>query len=206
MQDENVALFDMDGTLCDYDSQLLKDINKSMAKGAPKFTGRIKDAPDHVQKIADTIRASQGWWENLPRLQLGWDILKIAQDQGYRVMILTQGPRNNPAAWTGKKLWLDKNLGPDFDITITRDKGLVYGKILVDDYPEYAERWLTWRKSGLVIMPANESNKDYRHRQVIRYDGKNLEEVRLAMEMRLKTASSLDQLQRKAPVTKARNF
>jgi hypothetical protein len=48
-------------------------------------------------------------------------------------VILTQGPRRNANAWTGKKLWIDRNLGPDTDVTITRDKGLVYGKVLVDD-------------------------------------------------------------------------
>jgi FMN phosphatase YigB (HAD superfamily) len=187
MQAENVALFDMDGTLCDYSGQLLKDLNKLTAKEEPRFIGEVRDAPDYIKKRADLIRASQEWWKNLPRLQLGWDILKVAQDLDYRIMILTQGPRNNPASWSGKKLWIDKNLGQDIDITITRDKGLVYGKVLVDDFPEYIERWLTWRKNGVVIMPANESNRNYKHRQVIRYDGTNLEEVKLAMEMRLKT-------------------
>lgn len=104
---------------------------------------------------------------------------------GYRVMILTQGPRRNTSAWSGKKRWIDENLGEDTDITITRDKGLVYGKVLVDDYPPYIERWLAWRKNGLVIMPANASNGSYNHRQVIRYDGKNLREVRIAMQARL---------------------
>jgi len=55
-------------------------------------------------------------------------------------MILTQGPKKNPASWSGKKKWIDKNLGQDVDITITRDKGLVYGKVLVDDYPGYIEK------------------------------------------------------------------
>lgn len=77
------------------------------------------------------------------------------------------------------------------DITITRDKGLVYGKVLVDDYPGYIERWLKWRKNGLVIMPASKSNKDFKHEQVIRYDGSNLEEVSLAMEsVKLRISSS----------------
>ena len=83
---------------------------------------------------------------------------------------------------SGKKKWIDKNLGEDVDFTITRDKGLVYGKVLVDDYPQYIERWLKWRERGLVIMPANESNKYFNHQQVIRYDGTNLEEVSKAME------------------------
>ena len=97
-------------------------------------------------------------------------------------MILTQGPKKNPASWSGKKKWIDKNLGQDVDITITRDKGLVYGKVLVDDYPGYIEKWLQWRERGLVIMPANELNKYFVHPQVIRYDGTNLNEIAIAME------------------------
>jgi hypothetical protein len=97
-------------------------------------------------------------------------------------MVLTQGPRRNANAWTGKKLWIDKNLGQDVDITITRDKGLVYGKVLVDDFPEYIERWLEWRPRGLVIMPVNESNINFKHPQVIRYDGFNFIEVAAAMK------------------------
>jgi FMN phosphatase YigB (HAD superfamily) len=194
MQAENVALFDMDGTLCDYDGQLSKDMKKLMAPGEPEFAGDIRDAPGYLKERADIIRASQKWWESLPRLELGWNILKAAQDNGYKVMILTQGPKSNPASWAGKKLWIDKNLGPDVDVTITRDKGLVYGKVLVDDFPKYIERWLTWRKNGLVIMPAHESNKDYKHKQVIRYDGTNLNEVRSAMAARLATAPDVDQV------------
>jgi len=95
---------------------------------------------------------------------------------------LTQGPRKNPYAWSGKKKWIDRNLGEDQDVTMTRDKGLIYGKILVDDFTGYVERWLGWRKRGLVIMPASKENEGYSHEQVIRYNGENLEEVREAME------------------------
>jgi hypothetical protein len=87
-----------------------------------------------------------------------------------------------PCTWSGKKRWIDKNLGQDVDITVTRDKGLVYGKILVDDYPKYIEKWLAHRHRGLVIMHAGVLNKGYSHPQVIRYDGTNLQQVRVALE------------------------
>ncbi len=187
-QAENVALFDMDGTLCDYKGQMLKDLRRLMAPGEQEFAGELRDAPDHIKRRIEIIQTSQEWWKGIPRLQLGWDVLKVAQDQGYRIMILTKGPMKYPSAWSGKKLWINENLDPDMDITITSDKGLVYGKLLVDDFPEYAERWLTWRKNGLVIMPVNGFNKDYVHGHVIKYDGTNLEEIRIAMEARLKKA------------------
>ena len=180
---ENIALFDMDGTICDHDQSLFEGLEALRGPKELVYRPPIKDdAPEYIKNRADLIRASESWWENLPRLQLGWNVLKIARELDYRIMILTQGPKKNPASWSGKKKWIDKNLGEDVDFTITRDKGLVYGKVLVDDYPQYIERWLKWRERGLVIMPANESNKYFNHQQVIRYDGTNLEEVSKAME------------------------
>lgn len=182
-QSENIALFDMDGTLCDYDRGLFEELEKMRHPSEPVYSLPVRDdAPAYIKNRANLIRASEKWWENLPKLKLGWDILDAAKSLEFRIMVLTQGPRSNPSAWSGKKRWIDKNLGEDVDITITRDKGLVYGKILVDDYPGYIEKWLVWRKRGLVIMPANDANKDYKNPQVIRYDGSNLKEVILGMQ------------------------
>lgn len=180
----SVALFDMDGTLCDYDRGLFLAMESLRSPVEPVCKLPILDSsPAHLRKRADMIRSSSSWWETLPRLKLGWDILKVANELGYNIMILTQGPRRNPESWAGKKRWIDKHLGEDTDITITRDKSLVYGKVLVDDFPPYIQKWLSWRDRGLVIMPANEGNKNFRHPQVIRYDGTNISEVRKAMKI-----------------------
>ena len=178
---ENIALFDMDGTLCDYEFGLKTELDMLRYPGEPVFHPPFRDCPDYIERRRNLITSSEYWWANLPRFQLGWDVLEIAKDLEYRIMILTQGPRRNPNAWSGKKLWIDRNLGEDVDVTMTRDKGLVYGKILVDDFPGYIDRWLRWRRRGLVIMPAHESNSDYTHPNVIRYDGSNLDKVRDAM-------------------------
>lgn len=180
---EDVALFDMDGTLCDYDGGLFEALEKLRSPQEESFRNFWRnDIPEYLRRRIDLIRSSEDWWVNLPKFCLGWDVLDIAKELEYRIMILTQGPRRNPSAWSGKKKWIDNSLGYDVDISITRDKSLVYGRILVDDFPGYINRWLEWRKNGLVIMPANASNENYRHEQVIRYDGENLEEVRKAME------------------------
>jgi hypothetical protein len=185
---ENVALFDMDGTLCDYDMGLTTEMNRLASPGEPRFSLPIAhDAPPYLKARRDLICGDEDWWANLPRLQLGWNVLQVAQALGYRQMILTQGPRRNPAAWAGKKRWIDQHLGEDFDITVTRDKSLVYGKVLVDDFAGYFEKWLDWRPRGLVIMPVGHMNRDYQPtkeyaKRVIKYDGTNLEEVRDAME------------------------
>jgi len=179
----NVALFDLDGTLCDYDKGLLDSLNALRSPHEPVLTSiPRKREPLWLKVRMDLVRANADWWVKLPKFKLGHDIWELAGLIGYQRMILSQGPRKNPLSWSGKKMWVDVNLGPDIDVTITRDKSLVYGKVLVDDYPPYIEAWLEWRPRGLVIMPASDSNADFIHPQVIRYDGTNFDEVKRAME------------------------
>lgn len=57
---ENVALFDLDGTLTDYDKGLSEELEKlrSPEEKIHEFP-RIKDAPEHIRNRADLIRASE---------------------------------------------------------------------------------------------------------------------------------------------------
>jgi hypothetical protein len=62
-------------------------------------------------------------------------------------------------------MWCNKHL-PGRQITITMDKSLTYGRVLVDDYPDYALGWLEHRPRGLVIMPKSEACKGFSHNNV----------------------------------------
>lgn len=179
---DKIALFDLDGTLCDYEGALKTSMEQLQSPGEIYAGIPRKNAPAYITARRKLICSNSEWWATLPKFKLGFDMWDLAEKLGFRRMILTQGPRLFPVAWIGKKLWIDRNLGQDTDITITRDKGLVYGKVLVDDWPEYIREWLKWRPRGLVIMPANNANIEYKHPQVIRYDGSNYEEVKCAMK------------------------
>jgi hypothetical protein len=67
-------------------------------------------------------------------------------------------------------------------VTVTEDKSLVFGKILVDDTGDYLNGWLQQHPDGLGILPVNANNIDFRHPRVIRYDGTNLNAVRKQMQ------------------------
>lgn len=179
---EPIALFDLDGTLCDYDKALKNDMEKLQSPGEIYAGIPHDDAPAYLRNRASLIRSSESWWTNLEPFKLGFDIWDLAKEIGFHRVILTQGPRLSSVAWSGKKKWIDKNLGQDTDLVITRDKGLVYGKLLVDDFPKYVIRWLKWRPRGLVIMPAQKHNEDFKHPQVIRYTGKNFKTVSNAIK------------------------
>jgi hypothetical protein len=176
------ALFDMDGTLFDYEGSLKLELAKIRAPNEQEIPFNFNNNPAYIENRIKLITGFESFWSEMPKFQLGWDVLEIAREMEYQINILTQGPKNNPSAWSGKKKCIDQHFGEDCNLTLTRNKGLVYGKILVDDYPGYIAPWLKWRKNGLVIMPANSFNEGYSHPQVIRYDGKNLEEVRNAMQ------------------------
>lgn len=181
----DVALFDMDGTMCDYEGDLRSSLDKLRAPNEPIVDYLHDQEPEYIRARMKLIKSSVEWWANMSRFELGFDIWKMVTSLGMRKMILTQGPMTNPNAWAGKKIWIERNLGIDVDVTITRDKGLVYGKLLVDDWPEYAERWLKWRPRGLVVMPAARHNQDFKHPQVVRYDGDNYKEVLMRIQERM---------------------
>ncbi len=182
---DNIALFDMDGTLCNYVGAIIADLEKLRAPDEPfvdPFTIRRDNTRyQYLWRRMDLIKSQYDWWANLPRLQLGFDVLRLAEELGYSNEILTQSPKDNPAALAGKQIWIKNELG-DIDYTMTRNKSRHYGRLFVDDHPGYIESWLTHRKNGLVIMPVNNYNKDFSHPQVVRYDGTNLSEVRAAMK------------------------
>ena len=186
MNAEKIALFDMDGTLCDYEGSIRRCLMSLAAPGEdePQPFG---DNPDYIENRIRLIRQRPGWWRELDMLANGYMILRKAVEIGFQIHILTKGPSGNSAAWAEKVEWCREHLKDiDYNITITEDKGLVYGTVLVDDYPPYAERWLKWRPRGLVIMPVYSYNWDLDHPNVVHYDGSH--EASKEMSERLQEA------------------
>lgn len=171
-----ISLVDMDGTLAGYTEELNRRL-KLMASPEElqaTQTGFAWDSePKYIRERMQVIKANPGFWTELPPLEDGFEILNVLHDLGYSIHILTKGPRYAPIGWMEKLTWCQKHIKPpiNYDITITMDKGLVYGNVLVDDYPEYILRWLRWRKRGIVVMPDRPWNKDFEHSQVYRYTG-----------------------------------
>ncbi|MBU2562596.1 MAG: hypothetical protein KKF68_02975 [Nanoarchaeota archaeon] len=179
--EEDIALFDMDGTLCDHDSALSRDLKKISNQNNYQHIPFNRNAPEYIQRRIDLIRNQPGWWENLKPLKIGFDILNIAKELEFRISILSKGPSSSENAWTEKVRWAKKYV-PDAEITLTQDKGLVYGKVLVDDYPGYITSWLKYRPRGIVIMPIHEYNKEFKGENILPCDGSNLAEVKKILQ------------------------
>jgi hypothetical protein len=179
-----VFLFDLDGSLADYDGTLLADLERmrSPAELALTELGPAFGQP-HLRTRIEAITARPGWWTGLPPLEAGMAVYRLAKTMGFDCQVLTKGPKNKPRAWAEKVEWCQRHLGPDVDVHVVSDKGLVYGVALYDDYPRYIEAWLEHRPRGLVVMPVNAGNRGFCQPNVIPYDGTNLAEVERAMRI-----------------------
>lgn len=189
MTSEAVALIDMDGTLADYDGQMRQDLLPVMnpAEVFPAL-GPNDDLP-HIEARKNLIKRQPGWWRKLPKLADGFHILDVLRALDFRLMILTKGPYSTTAAWTEKVEWCREHV-PDAQVSIVEDKGLVYGKVLVDDWPPYIIRWLEWRPRGLVVMPDRPWNQGFKHPNVLRYRGQEDEDdLRIQLDLIRRTVS-----------------
>ena len=142
-----------------------------------------KEAP-HLEARRKLIQAKPGFWRTLPKHHLGFEIVEDLRTLGFSLHVLTKGPGATAGAWTEKFEWCRINI-PDAEVTVTQNKALSYGRVLVDDWPPYFLPWLKHRPRGLVVCVAQPWNAEYATSphlrtapQVFRYDGTNREELR----------------------------
>jgi 5'-nucleotidase len=180
----NIMLFDMDGSLFDYDSALIEALNKMRHPSEPEIEGNLWDlekAP-YLKARMDAVKSVPGWWKALKPIENGVKILKLAQELGFDCQILTKGPKTKSIAWMEKLECCQEHFGDCIDVHVVSDKGGFYGKVLYDDFTDYMLKWLRHRPRGLGIMPVTAQNKNFHHPQVIKWDGTNYEEVKTAMQ------------------------
>lgn len=165
---EKIALLDLDGSIADYDA--------AMHAGLARLTSPMEVLPEDLyagerhkwlEHRMDLIKSQPGFWRELPVIKLGIDVYLWLEGNGYNCTVLTKGPKHTHGAWTEKVQWCARWL-PGVPVTITQDKGLIYGKVLYDDYPPYIKRWLEWRPRGHVIMRDTPYNQAFEHPQVLR--------------------------------------
>lgn len=145
-----IAYFDLDDTLCRYSQALLVELNG--LRGEDEHI--IDVVPEQMYARKRAIMSKESFWTNLKLNQEVKNLYESIKYLGFKTHILTAGPIRYPEAWSGKKKWADQHF-PNVDLTITRDKSLLMGDILVDDYPKYFKGWLKSNPNGMVIAPYN---------------------------------------------------
>lgn len=167
---DKIALVDLDGTIADYDSALLKDLNSIRDPDDPRILQKdLRHLEPHRVAQRQIITRQIGWWRNLKPIRSGLIVVKQMENIGFKIHVLTKGPSTKSQAWSEKVEWVRDYL-PQANVTITEDKSLVYGRVLFDDYPDYVTSWLEWRPRGLVVMLKSPVNKDFEHSNVIKID------------------------------------
>lgn len=189
---QQVGLFDMDGSLFNYEEQLRSDL-KEFNFGEIHDLWTAENENEEIKLRMTEIKARPGWWRNLPKIEAGFQVYELAKSIGFEPYILTKGPDSSPLAWMEKfeccKQWFGENLNV-FIVTARKNedqrkfpcKGLVFGKFLYDDYIPFMKEWLDNRPRGLGIMLESKQNKDFQHPRVVKYNGENLNEVAHAMQ------------------------
>lgn len=166
-----IALLDMDGTVANYDETMTQAMGCLQSPGEPAWTPGGPN-PAWLEARSRLVATQPGFWRNLPKLQAGFDIANVLAALDFEVHVLTKGPSRKSIAWTEKKDWCEEHL-PSALVTITEAKRLVYGKVLVDDWPPYFTEWLHHRPRGVVIVPAQTWNvgvEDIAPANIFRYD------------------------------------
>lgn len=157
----------MDGTIADYTGAMRRGLSLIASPNDPPLPEELHSGSDWLHARMDLVKRQPGFWSGLQPISKGMETLSILEAFGYKLMVLTKGPTRTTSAWTEKRDWCHKHL-PGVPVTITEDKGLVYGKILFDDFPPYIERWLEWRPRGKVLMIDHPWNSSFKHERVLR--------------------------------------
>lgn len=173
------ALIDMDGTIADFAKVMDEHQKLLLAPGEePRLTAEDEEKYPYVKARRRLIKMQPDWWFNLPRLERGFRVVDMMRELGFRLHVLTRGPKPHPQAWAEKVRWVQKYL-PDARVSVTsEEKAAVYGRVLMDDWVPYVLPWLKRRPRGLVIMPDQPWNKGFSHPQVVRHTDDNDAEVR----------------------------
>lgn len=185
MNKQRIALIDLDGTVCNYDKAMATEMAKITGPDEmpyDKYKANFGGDIAYLNARRKLIQNQAGFWKNLEPLKLGFEIVEELKNIGYSLNILTQGPRKSLNAWTEKAEWANKYL-PGVPITITQDKALSYGRVLVDDFSPYFLRWLEHRPRGVVVCVAHPWNEMFSkgagsyQSNIFRYDGTNREQL-----------------------------
>jgi len=139
----------------------LVDLGDTLAECTPALDAALArlGTPDNEasEERRRAMLATTGFWSGLAPRVAGLSLLPLLRDAGYRVTVLTQGPRDAPQVWADKVAWCRKHL-PGVSVIVTDDKMLVRGDVLVDDWLPYVERWQRHWPDALAIVPAQPWN------------------------------------------------
>ena len=170
-----IALVDLDNTLADYHGAVARDMAAMGSPNEPPWDpGNETEWQTHRRHM---IVRQPRWWERLLPLANGFRVLGLLKSHGFSVNILSKGPGHHPEAWAEKVTWCQR-LVPNTPIILSDNKSLVYGRVIFDDWENYARPWLLHRPRGLWILPDAPWNRNVEENdQILRVDDNTPDDV-----------------------------
>ena len=146
---------DMDGVLLDFVSAIHKKFDKEYRYGVPLEWEFFEQwSPPVAFKDFDAV-CDIDFWATLPWMHDGREILRevrkrIEPDDEFYLLTT---PMPNPGSWTGKALWVEKNL-PEWKLIVTNaPKRLLASDdaILIDDKDENIQEFVAAGGRGILV-------------------------------------------------------
>lgn len=163
-----IALFDMDGTLSDYDHAMLK--HQRAISPDPANVEVIRDtAPSHELKLREYIWKQPGFWEEQKILSSGNQVFNLMLSLGFIPKIVTKAPYLNDNAWVEKVRWARKYYHNVDILILSGSRRNVYGKVLVDDNLDNVDEWLDAWEDGKALIPTRTPTYNYKHPRAMHY-------------------------------------
>lgn len=112
--DKPTLFVDMDGVMCNFEKA-----KAAYVEAGGKPNGVYKD-----ESFFATMEPIEGAIEAVKEL-----------DKSYDVYFASTAPWSGPAAWSGKRIWVEDVLGKEFKkkLILTHNKGLLKGDYIIDD-------------------------------------------------------------------------
>jgi 5'-nucleotidase len=89
-----IALFDMDGTLCDYDGAMQAALEALRSPYEPIGSyGHGDDSPSWLENRRRVVSTVPGFWRDLKPLPVGFMIVDVLTSLGFSLYVMTKGPQ-----------------------------------------------------------------------------------------------------------------
>jgi len=154
-----IYYLDVDGVIANFNKPATAVIG---AEYPPKKWHWYEDYPNGFERINEACTVD--FWANLEWMPDGHDILREVwrkiqpQDEYY----LLSTPMPNPGSWTGKALWVEKNI-PEWKLIVTNaPKRLLASpeSVLIDDKDENVCEFVKAGGNGIIVPRSWNSWRD----------------------------------------------
>lgn len=152
---KTIVLVDMDGVIADFDGRFI-EVWKTKHPERPQLDQnnrtnfRIEhEFPEQLRKEVRKVFTSPGFYRSLPAIPGAVDSMNEMSDSGFDVWICTSPLADYENCVLEKYKWVEDHLGRSWTekIIITRNKYLIVGDWLIDDYPyESPEQQSSWKQ------------------------------------------------------------